>query len=242
MIHVVCLKWGNKYSVEYVNHLYAMVKKNLTVPFEFHCLTEDSLGIRPEVSIEPLPDEGLHTWWYKLLIFKKGFLELTDQDKILFLDLDIVILNSLDPLVSYSDEFCISADRAVHNYNSSVMCFFANQYPYIWESFIAQKTHVMNVYHGDQDWIEHIYQQAKIYPKALVKSFKIDLDSKTPYSFGSLGRYLRKKLPFLLPKGQVEVPGDTSIVLFHGKPDPIDVMNGPYDKYKHAPWVKDTWL
>ncbi|WP_029408096.1 hypothetical protein [Thiomicrorhabdus sp. Milos-T2] len=242
MIHVVCLKWGDKYGVEYVNRLYAMVEKNLSIPFVFHCLTENSQGIRSEVMIESLPDEGLHTWWYKLLIFKKGFLGLSNQDKILFLDLDIVILNSLDTLVSYSDDFCISADTTVHKYNSSVMCFFCNQYSYIWESFIAQKDHVMNSYHGDQDWIEHVYQQAIIYPKTLVKSFKIDLNSKTPFSFGPLGRYLRKKMPFLLPKGQVEAPTDASIVLFHGKPDPVDVMNGPYDKYKYAPWIKDTWL
>lgn len=241
MIHVVCLKWGNKYDVEYVNRLYAMVQKNLTVPFEFHCLTEDGQGIRFEILIEPLPDEGLHTWWNKLLIFKKGFLGLSNRDKILFLDLDIIILNSLDPLVSYSDEFCISADTAAHNYNSSVMCFFANKYPYILESFLAQKDHIMNTYHGDQDWIEHIYQTALIFPKSIVKSYKIDLDSKTPYSFGAVGRFLRSRFKGLLPKGFVEKPKNVAIVLFHGKPDPVDVMDGPYDKYKEAPWIKGAW-
>lgn len=242
MIHVVCLKWGNKYGIEYVNRLYSMVKKNLTVPFEFHCLTEDSEGVRPEVLIETLPELELHTWWYKLLIFKEGFLGFSNEDKILFLDLDIVILNSLDPLVSYSDEFCISADTTEQTYNSSVMCFYANKYPFIWESFWAQKDYIMHHYHGDQDWVEHVYQTALIFPKSIVKSYKIDLDSKTPFSFGVVGRFWRSKFKCFLPKGIVEKPKGVAIVLFHGKPDPIDVMSGPYDKYKQAPWIKEAWF
>ena len=39
--YVVCLKWGNKYSAEYVNKLYSMVKRNLTIDYEFVCFTEN---------------------------------------------------------------------------------------------------------------------------------------------------------------------------------------------------------
>ena len=46
MNYVVCLKYGDKYSADYVNKLYNGVKRNLTVPFEFVCYTEDPKGIR----------------------------------------------------------------------------------------------------------------------------------------------------------------------------------------------------
>jgi hypothetical protein len=55
-----------------------------------------------------------------------------------------------------------------------------------------------------------------------------------------LGRWLRKK-GYFRPKKQAVLPEGTSIVLFHGKPDPEDVMDGPYDKYRYTPWIKEYW-
>lgn len=241
MVKVVCLKWGEKYGPEYVNRLFNMVKTHMDLPFSFVCITENSQGLDPEIEIKSLPDLGLKGWWYKLLIFKPGFLGFAEKEKVLFLDLDVVILDSLDAVVTYSDDFCISADDTEHQYNSSVMCLYPKQFAFIWEAFESQKDLIVNQMHGDQDWIQYVYQNATIYPKKLVKSFKIDLDSKTPFSFGRIGRFFRKKMPFLLPKGEVAFPKGTAIVLFHGKPDPEDVMDGPYDKYRKAPWVKEFW-
>ena len=31
--YIICMKWGTKYGAEYVNRLYNMVKRNLTLPF-----------------------------------------------------------------------------------------------------------------------------------------------------------------------------------------------------------------
>ncbi|RZI92081.1 MAG: glycosyltransferase, partial [Rubrivivax sp.] len=48
--NVICMKWGTKYGPEYVNRLYAMVRRHLTGDFRFVCLTDDPAGIRPEVT------------------------------------------------------------------------------------------------------------------------------------------------------------------------------------------------
>ena len=37
MIHVFSARWGTKYSVDYVNNLYNMVKRNLKADFKFYC-------------------------------------------------------------------------------------------------------------------------------------------------------------------------------------------------------------
>ena len=47
--HVICMKWGKKYGSEYVNRLYAMVRRHLRGDFHFVCLTDDAAGIRSEV-------------------------------------------------------------------------------------------------------------------------------------------------------------------------------------------------
>ena len=45
-LNVICMKWGTKYSSEYVNKLYSMVARNLSVPFRFVCFTDDADGIK----------------------------------------------------------------------------------------------------------------------------------------------------------------------------------------------------
>ena len=40
MINVCCVYYGNKYKAEYVQKLYNMVKRNLTVPHKFICFTD----------------------------------------------------------------------------------------------------------------------------------------------------------------------------------------------------------
>ena len=44
-IKVVCVKYGTKYGPEYVNKLYNGVKRNLSLPHEFACFTEDGEGL-----------------------------------------------------------------------------------------------------------------------------------------------------------------------------------------------------
>ena len=39
--YVLCMKWGSKYGPEYVNRLYAMVRRHLQGDFQFVCLTDE---------------------------------------------------------------------------------------------------------------------------------------------------------------------------------------------------------
>ena len=47
--NVVCIKWGNKFGADYVNSLYRMVEKNLTIPHRFVCFTDNAEGIDPNL-------------------------------------------------------------------------------------------------------------------------------------------------------------------------------------------------
>ena len=239
MVHVVCLKWGTKYSADYVNRLYNMVNRHLDAPFSFYCMTENSEGVYPEINILPLPNLELKGWWYKLYLFKNEFYGLSG--KILFLDLDVVITGDLTQLIHYdSEKLYISQDQDVGRYNSSVMCFTIGTLSYIWDSFWQQREKIVQSYHGDQDWIERVCIDAEIYPKPLIVSFKYDCNSRAKFGGGSLGRWFRKQGLFK-PKKLSTIPDGASIVLFHGKPDPEDVMHDSYDKYRYSPWVIEHW-
>lgn len=42
--NVICIKWGDKFGSEYVNSLYKMVEKKLTIPHRFVCFTDNPEG------------------------------------------------------------------------------------------------------------------------------------------------------------------------------------------------------
>ena len=108
------MKWGSKFSPEYVNRLYTMVSRNMDSKFRFVCFTENSEGIRPEVEIKEFPELELPTGspergWRKLTVFKENFSGLSGTT--LFLDLDVVIVGNLDVFFSQPGDFLIAHDK-----------------------------------------------------------------------------------------------------------------------------------
>ena len=74
--NVICMKWGDKYSADYVNILFNMVSRNLSTPFRFVCFTDDPKGINEQVEVFDLPSLNLpnnipERGWLKLTTFSK---------------------------------------------------------------------------------------------------------------------------------------------------------------------------
>lgn len=146
-MNFICIKWGDKYSPEYVDNLYAMIARNYSRPFTFTCFTDDPEGI--DADCVPIPAvEPLHPdFWFgkenycwdraKFLMFNAhnwlGF-----QGKWCYFDLDVIIHGSLleldnlakKPRITHSkwqppgqqhDRFFIDI-RGTY-YNSSMMCW-----------------------------------------------------------------------------------------------------------------------
>ena len=149
-VNVICMKWGDKFPPEYVNRLYGMVSRNLSLPFKFVCFTEDKKGIRDEVEIQGLPELDLPTdaperGWRKLTVFKQDFGDL--KGKTLFLDLDIVIVGKIDEFFTHPHEFLIAHDKKNANKiegNSSVFRFQIGQFPQILDYFEQNSDIVKN--------------------------------------------------------------------------------------------------
>lgn len=240
-VHVVCLKWGDKYPAEYVNRLYRMVKNNCHRPFEFHCLTENATGLDTGVNVLALElESGLKGWWYKLQLFKPDFYGLTGQ--VMFLDLDVVITQNITPLFDFHpDDFVIIKDlQAGKVYNSSVFKFNLGSQTQVWHKFIEDKNAIMARMHGDQDWVSEVIDNAVLWPEGWVVSFKKECDAKGARSFGHLGKLLRR-FGLLQATGQAMPPSQAKIVYFHGKPDPDDVAYGPSGMWRYAPWIVNAW-
>lgn len=232
MNYVVCLKYGNKYSAEYVNKLYSMVKRNLTVPFEFVCFTEDTTGIDPAITTKELPvSEKIQGWWYKPMFFNPG---LGLRGTILFIDLDVIIFKNIDKLFTYKPgHFLIIRDFNRHlfknydKFNSSVFRLETGQHRKVYDDFIKDPTPIIRRYHGDQDWIRVCIKNDFYYwPDEWIQSYKWEMRNKA-----KLLRDKQGKRNFETP-GTPTIKSDTSIAVFHGDPNPHDCID---------PWCKENW-
>ena len=69
-----------------------MCNRHITVPYEFHCLTENKQGINVDIDIVDLPNHpGIKTWWSKLYMFSP---ELPSKGTIGYLDRDVIVLRT----------------------------------------------------------------------------------------------------------------------------------------------------
>jgi hypothetical protein len=109
---VACLWWdrwcGDTWGPEYVERLRNMVRGNLSLPHRFVCFTDKPEKIE-ERGIETLPMDVPKWKWNlrKTVVYKKdnGL-----SGRVIVLDLDMIILRSIDFLARYRGEFCIIED------------------------------------------------------------------------------------------------------------------------------------
>jgi hypothetical protein len=230
MINIVCLKWGTKYGPEYVNNLYRGVARNTTLPFSFHCFTDNATGIDSPIVTHPLVYPGLDGWWNKLYLFSK---ELPIEGRIMYLDLDTLITGNIDDILRVNEGFVVLRDFLTGIWKgittndfvgSGIMSYEAHQHSYLWEDFIKNSKEIIKSIkpHGDQVWIQRqqldrLYWQ-DIVPQQIV-SFKV-------HCKGSLAP-------------------DARIVCYHGKPSIPDSITQETTTFlglvPKAPWVKNYW-
>ena len=135
-----------------------MCKRNITVPYEFHCITDDLQGLDPHIKTIKLPnDPWIKTWWSKLWMFSPEF---PLKGNVLYFDLDVVVFRNIDRLFTYDEgNFMIIRDfnrcrvPKWNLSNSSVMRWTPGKLNYLWTEFKDKPNIIMQNNHGDQDWI-----------------------------------------------------------------------------------------
>jgi len=229
--HVICVKWGNKYIPKYANTLKNMVNRHTTVPYQFHCLTDDPSGLDADINVIKLPkDPWIKTWWSKLWMFSP---DLPLKGNILFFDLDVVIFKNIDDLFNHNPgKFNIIRDFnrcRVPDWkqsNSSCMRWEAGTMDYLYNNFVTNYQRIMQQNWGDQDWI---MKEAKAdinwWPDEWIRSYKWEMiglkDTKLLTKDGR--SYFRKP---------VDINPGNCVAVFHGKPNPMECADE---------WVIENW-
>lgn len=240
-VNVLCIKWGTKYDASYVNILHRMVKRHLTLPFRFVCLTDDTTGIDSEIETFPIPEfkrdkpfkePRRDGGWKKLLTFSHPLYDL--KGTALFLDLDVVIVDSLDAFFKPKGEFYIIKDwlRPDLTGNSSVYRFEIGKHHSIIPNFINQEEKIRATFRNEQEYLTaYMRQNGKLnyWDDELVRSFK-----RHCIRSGFQAWFREPKLP-----------KDAKVIVFHGNPNPCDAIKGRSGKWfrKILPtkWVSEHW-
>lgn len=228
---VLCVKFGTKYGRDYVERLRNMVARNLTLDYEFVCLTDDKHSIDGVRSIVQEPKDYRHLWWHKVHMFDSG-LEL--GRRVLYFDLDVIIHDNIDRLIlEYQNQFLGIRDfnRKFHpswkHLNSSVMSWTHGQEHRVYDDFLSDIPAAVKL-HGDQDWIwRHSKERIEFWPDQWIQSYKWEIRSKSDLTLGTATRTRNfKTISNIVP------PKDCSVVVFHGDPKPEDIID---------PFVVDNW-
>ena len=261
MNNVVCIKYGRYYAPFYVNRLFAGVKRHLSRPFRFVCVTNDPEGIRPEVECVPFAqDPGVpgRKWpniFSKLTLFKDGFADL--EGPTLYLDLDVLITGPLDRFFDYHPgEFCIIRNwiefykrifrKAPPIGNSSCFRFEAGASNAVYEFFMREKENPAN---------RHLFAKGsqKLQTRAMFHAGKVNWWPADWVS--SFKRQCIPAFPLNLFLAPHPPPKAASIVAFHGHPDIPEAQAGyrfrsrngtrecvrPHLTSLPAPWIDSLW-
>lgn len=253
VVNILTMKWGTLYNAADVNRLARQVRRHLARSHRFICFTDDPAGLEDGIEPMALPELGLpdghsDTRWRKLALFRRDLGGLSGTA--LFLDLDLVVVDDLEPFFTLPGAFRIirdddlfrskplrrvnpARDRFLHSVgNSSVFRFDVGQHGYILDAYLADPAAATRGYEISQQF--QTAQLAKAghldyWPRGWCVSFKNDCVPR------HLASYLRAPA---LPMG-------AKIVLFAGAPKMEDVFAGLghkwYRRIGNIDWLRQAW-
>lgn len=221
---VICISWGQKYGAPFINRLYAMVARNITPPFTFTCFTDSRLNLSPEILCEDLPalDAEMPTntsgIWPKARLWGPSLGSL--KGPVLFLDLDLVIVSSLDKFfeVGAPDDIVMAKNQTTPFEKlgqTSLFRFPVGKLLPLQEEFCENPQKVADTYRFEQRFVSRRAPGGvKFFPRSWVLHFRQDCRWPFPMNY------------FLPPR----LPASARVVIFPRGLLPQHAIEGRYGK------------
>tara|TARA_R110002074_G_scaffold373069_3_gene548869 strand:- start:24418 stop:25158 length:741 start_codon:yes stop_codon:yes gene_type:complete len=243
MKQIVCMKWGSLYGPDYVNKLYAMVKRNIDGEFRFVCLTDDPREIRQEVECLYCPEVDIpapfnNTGWRKIALWAESLPSM--QGNWLFLDLDVVITGTICSFFDFKPEqpFVVMKNWTQPGSgigNTSVYRFTVGCEPSLLDQLIKQPLAIVEEFKNEQTFVSRSLQHVEFWPDHWCILFKTHCVPSMPMRWW--------KEPCL--------PKSAKIVAFPGDPNPDMAAIGQwscksaykriYKTIRPAHWINEHW-
>jgi hypothetical protein len=229
-VTILCVRFGNKYGREYVERLRNMVSKNLRVPYEFVCLTDDKHPIEGVRTLYQPASNYQKLWWHKIHMFDNN---LPLKGKIIYFDLDVIVHNNIEKIINFQfknlagiRDFNRKFYPSWQYLNSSVMAWFHGTQHHIYESFKKDQATAMRL-QGDQDYIWKLLKnKITFWPEKWIQSYKWEIRRRDELTMVNGKRNFRT-----IFTGHPD--SECCVTVFHGDPKPQDIKD---------PFVVDNWL
>jgi hypothetical protein len=255
-VTIICMKWGTMFGPEYANRLYAGVKRHMSIPFRFVCLTDDATQLNPEIEAKPLPDLAIEgskdLRWRKLTVLKRDLFGLSGPA--IFLDLDTVVVDDLAPMFALPGKFHICRERGLfpkrlrtvrrwlvkrRRYhesniegNSSVFRFEIGEFAYVLDQYLADPAAAVQRYRREQDFLTLTVRaagQLNYWPKPFCVSFREGCVPPWPKSYFN----------------DTAVPEGARVVVFVNHENMQMALDGqirlPFRRVGKVDWLKTAW-
>ncbi len=237
---VVCMRWGDRFPVDYVNRLYRGVMRNVARPTRFIAFTDDprrlDAGVEPrEIPPIRLPQSGLGgSPWRKLALWSP---DIGLEGDLLFLDLDVVVVGGLDPLFDFEPgKLAIIRDWSARDTgNSSVMRLPARGAPHLVARFEADPLGKRRLYSNEQVYLcREAGLPIAFWPAEWTPGFKATMLPRFPFNLYR----------------NVMLPAAARVVVFTGHPRPHEAMRGEwpargwkkiYKRVRPVGWLDAHW-
>lgn len=251
--NVICIKWGTKYTVKYINALYHGVINNTKYKINFYCFTDNSDGLDSGIIVKPLPKlnvkEIRNAYLKEVGLCANDLVEELVGQRVLYFDLDTVIVGNIDSFfeIPKNDEFYIIKDWNHSNGKvgqGSCFSFVVGTLGYIKDYFEEHYEEIYKKYYtASQEYLSdkvvEKYNKLNFWPDEKVKSFRFHC-LPTPL------------IPFLRHFKTATIPANASVICFHGRPKLEEAIEGIWPEkhlwkkifYKHlkpVDWLKEYW-
>jgi hypothetical protein len=262
---VICISWGEKYGAPYVNRLHAGVARHLTPPFSFTCFTDNPAGLHPAVRAEPLPPldvampTGTKGIWPKARLWSARLADL--EGPVLFMDLDLVVVGSLDDFFTWGDPNGVVLARNPNTPlerlgQTSIFRFPVGKLVPLQQKFVADPQGVADAYQFEQRFVtREAPGGVAFWPEPWVRHFRHHCARPLPLNFFAAPRLPHGARVVIFPGGLLpphaiagqwgrlyrpSTPVEHLRGLFaRNRPDP------PLRYLRHylrpAPWVAEAW-
>lgn len=212
MLTVACvLKSGGIYDAEWVAKLQRGVARHLTVPYRFVCFSD------VDVPCERIPlRNDWPGWWSKLECFREPI-----EGATLYLDLDSVVVGSLDAIATYPHKFTACHEYYRPHLLCSTAMAWSGDYSYLHRAFAR-----------DPDRIAHYYD--KELPGGRIGDQAFLEDNLNPNEVDTFRDLFgeRSIASYKVHECQNAPPADAAVVSFHGRPKCNEIKTG---------WVPEQW-
>ena len=198
------------------------IRRNLKQPYEFICVSENPKAQFDGARTIPLLDHGLLSvpgCVVRMRMFDPAWqASVQAYDRIVNLDLDLVVTGGLDTLLDRPDPFTILQGINTTNpcqYNGSMFMLRAGYRPDVWSDFSVEANSKVpfHAFPDDQGWMHHKMPDAGAWGP-----------SDGVYGFKKKG----------WPQG-INLPANARVVAFPGWRDPSMSM------FKSIGWIEKHW-